>query len=194
MHTDPTPHLFWITSRAAGFAALILASLAVSLGLLMSTRLLKRRGTDLLATHEMLSLATIVAIVVHGVTLLGDQFLHPSVADISIPFVSSYKSVWTTLGIVSGWSLILLGLSYYARRRIGATRWRRLHRFTALAWLAGVAHSLGEGTDAGQLWFLAMLAIVAIPALVLLATRMLDAGRTPRVVPRTREAVESSRY
>jgi methionine sulfoxide reductase heme-binding subunit len=109
--TDPAPHLFWITSRAAGFAALVLASLAVSLGLLMSTKLLKRRGADLVVTHEILSLSTIVAIVVHGVALLGDQYLHPSVADISIPFVSSYKSIWTSLGIVSGWTLILLGLS-----------------------------------------------------------------------------------
>jgi methionine sulfoxide reductase heme-binding subunit len=192
MTTNLSPHLFWVTSRAAGFAALILASLAVSLGLLMSTKLLKRRGPDLLATHEILSLATIVAIVVHGVTLLGDQFLHPSLADISIPFVSSYKSTWTTLGIVSGWSLILLGLSYYARRRIGAARWRKLHRFTALAWLLGVAHSLGEGTDAGQLWFLAMLAIVAFPALVLLATRILGSGRSG--VPSSRApAVPSSR-
>ena len=46
-------------------------------------------------------------------------------------------------------------------------RWRKLHRFTALAWLGGLVHSLGMGTDAGQLWFLAMMAIVAIPALAL---------------------------
>ena len=176
MQIDPTPHLFWITSRAAGFAALVFASLAVSLGLLMSTKLLRGRVADLRVTHEILSLSTIVAIVVHAVALLGDQFLHPSVADISIPFVSGYKSGWTTLGIVSGWSLILLGLSYYARRAIGAVRWRKLHRFTALAWLAGLGHALGEGTDAGQLWFLAMLAIVAIPALVLLLTRVLRTG------------------
>jgi sulfoxide reductase heme-binding subunit YedZ len=173
MNTDPTPHLFWITSRAAGFAALILASLAVSLGLLMSTKLLRRRKADLLVTHEILSLTTIAAIVVHAVTLLGDSFLHPSLADITIPFVSSYKSVWTTTGIVAGWATLLLGLSYYARRWIGAARWRRLHRFTALAWVAGLAHSLGEGTDAGQLWFLGMLAIVALPAVALLAKRWL---------------------
>jgi sulfoxide reductase heme-binding subunit YedZ len=173
MNTDPTPHLFWITSRAAGFAALILASLAVSLGLLMSTKLLRRRKADLLVTHEILSLTTIVAIVVHAVTLLGDAFLHPSLADITIPFVSSYKSVWTTTGIVAGWAMVLLGLSYYARRWIGAARWRQLHRFTALAWVAGLAHSLGEGTDAGQLWFLGMLAIVALPAVALLAKRWL---------------------
>jgi methionine sulfoxide reductase heme-binding subunit len=178
MQVDPMPHLFWITSRAAGFAALVLASLAVSLGLLMSTKLLKGRVADLRVAHEILSLSTIAAIVVHAGALLGDQFLHPSLADVSIPFISSYKSGWTTLGIVSGWSLILLGLSYYARRAIGAVRWRKLHRFTALAWLAGVGHSLGEGTDAGQIWFLAMLAIVAIPALALLLTRLL-ASRAP---------------
>ena len=172
MHTSLTPHIFWITSRAAGFAALILASLAVSLGLLMSTKLLKGKTADLRVTHEILSLSTIVAIVVHAVALLGDSFLHASVADIAIPFVSSYKSVWTTLGIVSGWTLILLGLSYYARRSIGAVRWRKLHRFTALAWLAGLVHALGEGTDAGQLWFLAMVGIVTLPALGLLVERL----------------------
>ncbi|MBV9416278.1 MAG: hypothetical protein JO363_14955 [Solirubrobacterales bacterium] len=185
--TDPTPHLFWITSRAAGFAALVLASLAVSLGLLMSTKLLKGKTSELRAAHDTLALATIVAIVVHAATLLGDQFLHPSIFDISIPFVSGYKTFWASLGVVAGWGLILLGLSYYARRWVGAVRWRKLHRFTALAWLLGLGHALGEGTDAGQVWFLAMIALVVIPALALLFTRLLRAGRgTGTGVPRPR--------
>jgi len=170
--TDPSPYLFWITSRAAGFAALVLASLAVSLGLLMSTKLIKGRTTELRTAHDTLALSTIVAIVVHGASLLADSYLHPSIADITIPFVSSYKTIWTSIGIVSGWSLALLGLSYYARRWVGAVRWRKLHRFTALAWLAGLVHALGEGTDAGQVWFLAMIALVATPALGLLLTRL----------------------
>lgn len=186
MTVNPTPHLFWITSRAAGFAALILASLAVAVGLLMSTKLLKGRTTELRAAHDTLALSSIAAIVVHGVSLLGDQYLHPSIFDIAIPFVSSYKAFWTSLGIVSGWGLILLGLSYYARRRIGAVRWRKLHRFTAVVWIVGLVHALGEGTDAGQLWFLAMLAIVAIPALLLLATRVIRAGAPARGVGQPR--------
>ena len=176
MTTALTPHLFWITSRAAGFAALVLASLAVSLGLLMSTKLLKGRTADLRTAHDTLALATIVAIVVHGVSLLGDSFLHPSILDISLPLVSSYKTFLTSLGIVGGWGLIPLGLSYYARRWVGAVRWRKLHRFTALAWLLGLVHALGEGTDAGQVWFLAMVALVAVPALALLTTRLARRG------------------
>ncbi|MFL5869217.1 MAG: hypothetical protein ACJ766_19105, partial [Thermoleophilaceae bacterium] len=132
---------------------------------------------DLRVLHETLSLSALVAIAVHGAALLGDGFLHPSVLDISVPFVSSYKTFWTSLGILSGWALALLGLSYYLRGRIGPARWRRLHRFTALAWLLGLAHSVGEGTDAGTVWFLAMTGVVAIPALLLLVTRVsLSAG------------------
>jgi methionine sulfoxide reductase heme-binding subunit len=177
MTTDPTPHLFWITSRAAGTAALVVASLAVCLGLLMSTRLLKRfSAADLRITHETLSLATMVAIAVHGASLIGDQYMHPSLLDVSVPFVGPYKTGWTSVGIISGWVLVALGLSYYARGRIGIERWRRLHRFTALAWLLGLVHSLGEGTDAGKTWFLAMIGIVTVPALVLLLWRMSPAA------------------
>lgn len=171
-------HIFWITSRAAGIVALLLSSASVCIGLLMGGRLTRNHKPELRVTHEALSLATLAALAVHGLSLLGDGFLHPSLADISLPFASSYKTVWTTTGIVAFWGMLLLGLSYYARRRIGTQRWRRLHRFTALAWVLGLIHSLGEGTDAGQTWFLAMTAIAVLPALVLLLARWLG---TPSV-------------
>jgi sulfoxide reductase heme-binding subunit YedZ len=192
--TSAGPHLFWITSRAAGIVSLVLASLAVSLGLVMSLRIMRSRRTDMLALHEVLSLGTLVALAVHGLTLVGDQVLSPSLADIALPFAWSYKTLWTSIGIIGGWALAILGLSYYARHAIGATRWRKLHRLSALAWIAGIVHTLGEGTDAGQIWFLAMLAIVAIPALALLlvryftdeAPRPMTAGQEDSEPPRTR--------
>jgi methionine sulfoxide reductase heme-binding subunit len=162
------PHLFWIASRAAGIAALILSSASVCAGVLMGTRLRASRGAELRVAHEALSLATLAAIALHGLTLLGDSFLGLSLADVSLPFAASYKTFWTTTGIVSFWALALLGLAYYMRGRIGVQRWRRLHRLTALAWALGLAHSLGEGTDAGQTWFLAMVAITTVPALLAL--------------------------
>jgi methionine sulfoxide reductase heme-binding subunit len=164
-------HLFWIASRASGTVALLLSSAAVAFGLMQGMRLVPRASRDLRPLHEALSLATMAAIAVHAATLLGDSFLSPNVADLTIPFVSSYQRGWTTLGIVSGWGLIGLGLSYYYRARIGVALWRRLHRFTALFWLLGLVHSLGEGSDAGQAWFLAAVAIAVVPPLVLLLLR-----------------------
>jgi methionine sulfoxide reductase heme-binding subunit len=175
--TDPAPHLFWITSRAAGSAALLLSSLAVSLGLLMGARLLRNRALDLRATHEAVTLATMVAIAVHGLSLLGDSYLDPSFADVSVPFVSGYERGWTSTGIIGGWALVVLGLSYYARGLIGHQRWRRLHRLTVPAWALGLAHSLGEGTDAGRLWFLTIVGIVVVPAAVLFVARVSGVDR-----------------
>ena len=168
--TAAGPHLFWLTSRAAGIVALILSSVSVCVGLLMGGRL-RTRGPELRVAHEALTLATLAALAVHGLTLLGDGYLHPSFADVAVPFVSSYETFWTSAGIVAFWALALLGLSYYFRARIGVQRWKRLHRLVALAWVLGLVHSLGEGTDAGQTWFLAMTAIVTVPALVLLCVR-----------------------
>ena len=166
-------HVFWITSRAAGVVALLAASAAVTIGLLMSGRFGAARRGDLRVVHESLSLATLVALAVHALSLLGDGFLHPSLADITIPFVSSYQRFWMAVGITGGWMLAILGLSYYARARIGVARWRSLHRFTALAWILGIAHALGQGPDAGTPWFLLGLAMVALPGLALLANRLL---------------------
>jgi methionine sulfoxide reductase heme-binding subunit len=178
--TDPTPHLFWLTSRAAGTAALLLASAGVCLGLLMGGRLVKGRGVDLRASHEALSVATLVAIVVHAFALLGDKYLHPSVADLSVPFVSSYKTLWTSMGIVAGWGLLLLGLGFYARKWIGVRRWRLLHRFTVLFWALGVVHSVGEGTDARSPWFLFLTAIAVVPPVALFIARISRPAR-PRM-------------
>jgi sulfoxide reductase heme-binding subunit YedZ len=185
------PHVFWLASRAAGSLALVLSSLSVCVGLLMGQRLVRRRGGDLRVVHEALSLATIAALLVHGLALLGDSYMHPSLADISIPLVSSYRTLWTSSGIVAFWVLAALGLSYYARARIGVARWRALHRFTAVAWLLGLAHSLGEGSDSGATWFIAMTALVAVPALILLAGRVIGSAGAADAPPGTSQPAVS---
>jgi sulfoxide reductase heme-binding subunit YedZ len=174
-------HVFWITSRAFGIVALILASASVGVGVSISGRLTRRRGPDLRTVHEALSLAAIAAVALHAAALLGDSYFHPSVADLTVPFLRDYKQPYMALGILAGWGMLVIGLSYYVRDRIGIARWKVLHRFTALAWILGIVHTLGEGSDAGRAWFLAMTALAVGPALVLLAARVL---RRPRRVPR----------
>lgn len=185
-------HLFWITSRAAGVTALLLASAAVGAGLMMGTKMVRgTRAGDLRVLHEVLSLGTMVALVIHAVSLLGDRFLNPSIADVSVPFATDYHRWWNALGLIGGWGLILLGLSYYARKWIGQARWRTAHRFTALAWLLGIGHSLGEGTDAGTTWFLALMAIAVLPPLGLLIARL--AGVKRHTIPAERPARTAER-
>jgi sulfoxide reductase heme-binding subunit YedZ len=181
---------FWVTSRAAGIAALVCSSGAVAAGLLLGLKAVRGRAAGVRAVHEGLALATLAALALHAAVLLFDPWMQPSIADLLVPFAGEHAPFWTGLGIIAAWSMVALGLSYYARGRIGAARWRRLHRFTALAWLLSVGHALGAGTDAGTWWFLGSVAIVAIPALSLLIVRMSSergtgpAPRPPVATPR----------
>lgn len=169
------PHLFWILSRAAGTTAVVLSSVTVTIGLLMAGRMTSGDATDRRAYHEILSLSVMVAIAVHGLVLIGDGVLHPGILDVSLPFAWGFQRLATTLGIVAGWALIFLGISFYFRDRIGRARWKQIHRFTLVAWLAGLVHTIVEGTDAGTVWYIALLVVTTAPALVLLAIRVVRA-------------------
>ena len=182
-------HIFWITSRAAGGAALILAGAAVAVGLMVSARRPATGKTatskaDLRAIHEALSLTTLAMVALHGLSLLGDSFLNPGLTGIAIPFVGSYRPLWTGLGIVAGYGLAGLGLTYYLRDRIGAARWRKLHRFTALFWVLAIVHTIGAGSDAAQLWFLLITGVMVVPATLLLVLRWLDRWWSTPIPPR----------
>ncbi len=167
--TGAGEHVFWITSRAAGVSALVLASVAVAAGLAIGAK--SPRAKQLRTLHEALSLATLAALALHGLALLGDGWLSPNLADIAVPFASEYRPFWTGLGVIGGYGLAALSLSYYARARIGVARWRVLHRFVALFWMLGVMHTLGAGSDAGQPWFLLLATLVVLPPLVMLGLR-----------------------
>lgn len=188
------PHLFWITSRAAGIAALTLSSASLCAGLLIRSRVEQRRflGGDARVLHESLALATLAALAVHGLALLGDSFFHPSIIEISVPFVGAYRPLWTGLGILGGWGLAVLGLTFYAREWIGQARWRYLHRFIAVFWALGIVHTLGAGTDAGQLWLLALMAAPAVPAGILLLGRLFGAMPERSVSARLQPVTEPS--
>jgi sulfoxide reductase heme-binding subunit YedZ len=173
-------HWFWILSRGAGTTALVLSSATVSYGLLMAGRMRPGPNGERRAYHEVLALSTIVAVAFHGLILLGDPFLHPDLADVTVPFVSSYRTLWTSLGIVAGWMTLAIGLSFYARGWIGRARYAIVHRLVLVAWVLGLVHALVEGTDAGQAWFIATVVVSSVPAVVLLGLRLRAIARQAR--------------
>jgi methionine sulfoxide reductase heme-binding subunit len=171
--TDPGQHLFWLSSRAFGVVAMVLVSLSVGVGLALAGRVSKRPGMArrLKQLHESLALAGLLAIALHGLLLLGDSYLRPGLAGISIPFVLGHRMVWTGLGIVAGWMSAVIVGSFYVRRWIGVKVWRWLHRWTLAVYGLGIVHTLGSGTDATSAWLIALLGLTAAPVAVVATLR-----------------------
>jgi methionine sulfoxide reductase heme-binding subunit len=171
---DPLHYGWWLASRASGIVALGLVTLSVGLGLTMAGRIWRRRGLAkrLRTLHEHAALIGLGAIGVHGLTLLGDRWLHAQPVNLLVPFTLGYRPLLTGLGVIAGELAALLGLSFYVRRRIGSRAWRRAHRLTVLVWALGVVHALGAGTDAHTLWLRAVVLITSVPIVALFARRV----------------------
>ena len=167
---DPTQHIWWLASRASGIVALGLITASVALGLAMANKLW--RGKAAAGLHEQLSLAGLVAIAVHGLTLIGDPWLHPGLSGIAVPFTMGYRTVFTGLGIVGGYLTAALGLSFYIRRKIGPKLWRKLHRFTVVAYVLALVHTIGAGTDASTAWLQTFMLATAVPIAVMFIARV----------------------
>lgn len=189
---DPLHYGWWIASRASGVVALLLVSVSVLIGLTMATKVLKRPKLNrtLAGLHEHAALGGLIAISVHGLTLLGDRWLDPGLGGLVVPFTMDYRPAFTGLGIVAGDLAALLGLSFYLRRRVGPRLWRKAHRFTLLVYVLGVVHTLGAGTDATTTWLRAILVVTGVPILALTLLRFRPAAQ-PAASRRRGPAVES---
>jgi methionine sulfoxide reductase heme-binding subunit len=182
MNQDFAGHAWWLASRASGLVALGLVTISVVLGLMMAGKLSKRPGIGrvLSAIHEQTALTGLVAIAVHGLTLLGDPFLNPGPQGIAIPFAMSYRPLFTGLGIIAGWLATVLGLSFYLRRHIGARLWRQAHKATIFVFVLGVAHTMGAGTDATSPWLYWPVAFASSLVAVLFTARVVEGIRKGR--------------
>jgi methionine sulfoxide reductase heme-binding subunit len=181
---DPLDYPFWLASRSAGVVAYLLLSGSVVLGLAMAARLtpVKARA-DLRVLHERLALLALGATGAHGLLLLPDGWLRPGLHELVIPFTSTYRPVWTGLGICAAYLAAGLSLTYYARGRLGARRWRNAHRLIPVAWAMAAAHVIGAGSDAVSLWLQVVLALTIAAVIMLLAQRWW-LGRLNRPAPR----------
>lgn len=190
---QPLADLWWLVNRASGIVALVLISVSVMLGLAMAARALQRPAFKRAAArlHEHVALTALLAIGAHGLALLGDRWLNPGWQGITVPFALSYRPQFTGAGIIAGYLALVLGPSFYLRRRIGARRWRRLHGLIVVTWLLSVVHTLGSGSDAKQLWLRAIVVFPGIGIVYLLTLRLLKPSRAPAT--RARSAQDRAR-
>lgn len=165
----------WDTARAGGFAAYILLSVAVGVGLVLRNRWQTPKWPRLITNelHGYLSLLALVFIVVHVVAVLVDPFTRFGLAEVFVPFASHYRPVWMGLGIVALYLLLAVWVSSRLRTRIGYDTWRRIHVLAYGVYVAATVHGLGTGSDTRSVWAPIIYAASVVVVGALAARRLL---------------------
>ena len=118
---SPLHYLWWLVSRASGVVALVLISISVLLGLTMAAGALRRRGLkrNIARVHEHLAMTALIAVGVHGLSLLGDGWLRPACGRSPCHSRSPTGHCSQVSASSPGYGAVLVGPSFYLRRQLG---------------------------------------------------------------------------
>ncbi len=153
MHVTSSP-VDWYVLRASGIVAYVLLTAAVAIGLGLAGKERLERWPRFAVTdiHRFAGLLVGVFVSLHVVTLAIDAFLPFSLGQLVVPFTSSYRPVWTAMGIVGAELLLALALTNRFRHRLPYRFWRRAHYLNFAVWAAATAHGIGAGSDTAASW------------------------------------------
>jgi sulfoxide reductase heme-binding subunit YedZ len=153
----------WFLARAAGFMALIGATVAVCLGATASasspaTRLRRRETRVLLQlAHRSAAVLTLALVALHAALLITDSHVAISLPGALVAFTAGYRGVAVGLGTLAVYCFAIVALTGLVRGRLaGSPRavrwWRPVHALAYAAWPLSVAHGLFAGTDSTTWW------------------------------------------
>ncbi|HEU4973998.1 MAG TPA: ferric reductase-like transmembrane domain-containing protein [Baekduia sp.] len=144
----------WYLTRATGATALVLLTLSVALGVVNVERFASPRFPRFVVDgwHRTVSLLVCVLLAVHVVTTVVDGYAPIRIADVVIPFVSTYRPLWLGLGALALDLLVALIVTSLLRERIGVRAWRAVHWAAYACWPLAFLHGLGTGSDIRAGW------------------------------------------
>jgi sulfoxide reductase heme-binding subunit YedZ len=184
----------WFLARAAGFVALLAATVTVTLGAMgasarptggpVDAAHLDRRVLAQLV-HRSAAVIAIAMLGLHAAMLIADKFVDVSIAGALEPFTAGYRGVAVGLGTLAAYGFLVVAASGALRGRLAhsltASRgWRAVHLSAYAAWGLAMGHGLLSGTDTSQPWALALYTACGSAVGAVVTSRLVAAARHHR--------------
>lgn len=152
------PSLLWYATRATGVVALVLLTGTVVLGVVGTARVASPRWPRVVTAglHANLALISAGMVCVHIVTTVLDPFAPIGWMASVIPFSSTYRPLWLSLGAIAFDLLAAVLITSLLRARLSHRAWRAVHLLVYASWPIALWHGLGTGTDTRLPWLLAV--------------------------------------
>lgn len=157
----------WMAARATGIVALLLLTLLIALGIVLSHPEQSRwkQSKRVFPWHESLWVFTVAFLAVHVVSLVLDEYADVGLLGALIPGLSDYRSVPVALGVIAMYALLVTVLTARFTSLLPAGAWLKLHRFSAGVLVLAWGHGVLAGTDSVALrplyWGIAIVVIGA---------------------------------
>lgn len=172
---------WWYAARAGGIVAWALLTLAVIGGLQLSTRLVRRPTPAwVLDIHRFVAGLAVVFVAVHLVGLWADTFVQFTIADLLVPFASSYHTAALALGIVAMYLLLAIEITSLLMKRMSRRAWHTVHLSSYVLFTVATIHGLLVGTDRHSTLFRGFCILAAIVVLFMSLVRILAPRRGAR--------------
>ncbi|HEV8296923.1 MAG TPA: hypothetical protein VGQ20_06500 [Acidimicrobiales bacterium] len=170
---------WWYAARSSGLVAWMLLAASVVWGLAISGKVRppRVRPAWMLDLHRFLGGLATIFTGVHITSIVADSYVHFGVADILVPFASSWRPAAVAWGVVGMWLLGAVELTSLARRHLPRRVWRRIHMLSLPLYGVASMHFLQAGTDAAGAIVFGLVAGVSGIVVVLTGVRMLARPR-----------------
>jgi predicted ferric reductase len=177
-----TSQVWWYAARATGLVAWALLAASVIAGLIVSTRLARRRPTPAwsLDIHRFLGGLALAFTLLHMAGLVADSYVEFALVDLLVPLASSWRPVPVALGVVAFHLLVAAEVTSLLKRRLPHRLWRGVHLTTFALFWAATLHLLLAGSDAGHPLAAAAVDLVAVAVVFLTLVRLLAPRRAAR--------------
>ena len=174
--------ILWFATRGSGIVSMLLFTAVVVLGVITTMRWQSDRWPRFLTAevHRTISLLSIVFLVVHILTAILDPFTNLGIAAALVPFASSYRPLWVTLGVISVYLGVAVLVTSLLRARLGMGVWRAVHWLAYCSWPLALLHSIGSGSDNLAPWMLVVDAVCVVPVAIAVAWRLVSARGSNR--------------
>ena len=145
MNPGDDPMIGW--SGTAGVVAVVVLSLNILMGLLLSTRYnpvrsWPHRRIPLFDLHNWTGYLAIAVVLLHPALLLFQDVVKFSVVDVLLPVDSPRQPVVNTIGAVAAYAILFVVVTSALRRAIGIRRWKVVHYASYLALPAFLVHGV----------------------------------------------------
>ena len=142
--------LWWYAARSGGYVAWGLLSASVIWGLMLSGKVRPGhvRPNWILDLHRVLGGLAATFTAVHVGTIMLDSYTSFGLADVLVPFTSSWHPGAVAWGIVGMYLLAAVEITSLLKKRLAHRIWKRVHALSLPLFVTATVHLLTAGTDA----------------------------------------------